>query len=72
MTKHANLHFHDILLRDWTWPFITLFKLNNYSSVAMVRERIIPTDGKPLVGEVSVNYCEKRVARGQRGGYLQP
>jgi hypothetical protein len=30
---------------------------NNNNSVALVRERTIPTDGRPLVGEVSTNFC---------------
>jgi hypothetical protein len=32
-------------------------KLNN-NSVALVRERNIPTKRLPLVGEVSANFCE--------------
>jgi hypothetical protein len=30
------------------------------NSVALVRERTIPTEQPPLVGEVSVNFCGKR------------
>jgi hypothetical protein len=30
---------------------------NNNSSVALVRERTIPAEGLPLVGEVSANFC---------------
>jgi hypothetical protein len=41
-------------------------KLN---SVALVRERTIPTELPPLVGEVSANFCEYRVSRGQRNGF---
>jgi hypothetical protein len=33
---------------------------NNNNAVALVRERIIPTEGPPLVGEVSANFCGKR------------
>jgi hypothetical protein len=30
---------------------------NNNNSVALVRERTIPTERPPLVGEVSANFC---------------
>jgi hypothetical protein len=30
---------------------------NNNSSVALVRERTIPTERQPLVDEVSANFC---------------
>jgi hypothetical protein len=42
------------------------------NSVAWVRERTIPTERPPLVGEVSSNFCEYRVQRGQRDGSLRP
>jgi len=29
----------------------------NYNSVALVRERTIPTERPPPVGEVSANFC---------------
>jgi hypothetical protein len=31
--------------------------LTKLNSVALVRKRIIPTEGPPLVGEVSANFC---------------
>jgi hypothetical protein len=34
---------------------VLLTKLTN--SVALVRERTIPTERPPLVGEVSANFC---------------
>jgi hypothetical protein len=37
-----------------------------------VRERTIPTERPPLVGEVIANYCGYRVPRGQRDGSLRP
>jgi hypothetical protein len=37
-----------------------------------VRERTIPTERPPLVGEVIANFLRKRVPRGQRNGYLRP
>jgi hypothetical protein len=43
-------------------------KLN---SVAWVRERTIPTERPPLVGQVNANFCGKRVSRGQLDGSLQ-
>jgi hypothetical protein len=44
-------------------------KLN---SVALVRKRTIPTERPPHVGEVSANFCGKRVSRGQRNGSPRP
>jgi hypothetical protein len=38
-------------------------KLN---SVALVRERSMPTERPPLVGEVVPTFCGQRVSRGQR------
>jgi hypothetical protein len=43
---------------------------NNNNSVALVRERTIPTKRPPLVGELSANFCGYRVKRGQRNGSL--
>jgi hypothetical protein len=31
--------------------------LNIYNSVALIRERITPTERPPLVGEISANFC---------------
>jgi hypothetical protein len=44
-------------------------KLN---SMVLVRERTIPTERPPLVGEVIANLCGERVPRGQRDGSLRP
>jgi hypothetical protein len=41
-------------------------KLN---SVALVLEQTIPTERPPLVGEVTANFCGKRLSRGQRNGF---
>jgi hypothetical protein len=38
------------------------------NSVASVRERTIPTERPPLVGDVSANFCEKMLPRDQRDG----
>jgi hypothetical protein len=49
------------------------YAMNCYikNSVAWVRERIIPTERPPLVGEVSANFCGWVVPRGQRDGSLR-
>jgi hypothetical protein len=51
-----------------------LFQSNGQTkhSVALVRERTIPTERQPLLGEVSANFCRQRVSRGQRDGSPQP
>jgi hypothetical protein len=45
VTKLEVVFIYD--LRSW----------NNNNSVALVRERTIPTERPPLVGEVSANVC---------------
>jgi hypothetical protein len=45
---------------------------NNNNSVALVRERTIPTERQPLVGEVSANFLRIRGSCSQRGGSLRP
>jgi hypothetical protein len=45
---------------------------NNNNSVALVRQRAIPTERPPLVGQVSDNFCGWRVSRGQRNGSPRP
>jgi hypothetical protein len=40
--------------------------------VALDRERTIPTERPPLVDEVSANFFEYRVSRGQRNGSPRP
>jgi hypothetical protein len=47
--------------------FVT--KTKKLISVALVRERTIPTKGPPLVGEIRANFCGERVSRGQRNGF---
>jgi hypothetical protein len=44
-------------------------KLN---SVVVIRDRTIPTERQPLIGEVSSKVCEQRVSRGQRNGSPRP
>jgi hypothetical protein len=40
---------------------------NNSNSVALVRERTIPTERPPLGGEVSANFADRGVSRSQHG-----
>jgi hypothetical protein len=42
---------------------------NNNNSMVSVRERTIPTERPPLVGEVCANFANRGVSRSQRGGY---
>jgi hypothetical protein len=42
------------------------------NSMVWVRERTIPTERPPLVGEVTASFCGWRVPRGQRDGSLRP
>jgi hypothetical protein len=41
-------------------------------SLALVRERTIPSERPPLVGEVNTNFCGWWVSRGQRDGSPRP
>jgi hypothetical protein len=36
--------------------------------MALVRERTIPAERPPLVGEVSANFCDRGVSHDQFGG----
>jgi hypothetical protein len=40
-------------------------RIPSKNSVAWVRERTIPTERPPLIGEVNANFCGYRVPRGQ-------
>jgi hypothetical protein len=42
------------------------------NSGALVRQRTIPTERPPLVGEVSANFSGQRVSRGQRNESPRP
>jgi hypothetical protein len=42
------------------------------NSVALVRKRTIPTERPPLVEEVSTNFREYSVSRGQLNGSQRP
>jgi hypothetical protein len=41
----------------YTYTQATEFVLYKTNSVALVRERTIPTEKPPLIGEVSANFC---------------
>jgi hypothetical protein len=45
---------------------VIVFCLTKLNSMVWVRERTIPTERPPLVGEVISNFCGQRVPRGQR------
>jgi hypothetical protein len=50
------------------WIWVTCLKMTIkrapvHNSVALVRERTIPTERPPLVGEVSANFCGKKGCR---------
>jgi hypothetical protein len=45
------------------------YNLTKLNSVALVRERTIPTERPPRVGEVSAKFCGYRVSRGQSNGF---
>jgi hypothetical protein len=62
---HVSIHCHDILLKHRKFTKIK-------TSVALVRERTIPTERSPLVGEVSANVCVCRLPRGERDESLRP
>jgi hypothetical protein len=51
---------------------VLLQTANNYNSVALFRERTIPTERPPHVGEVSANFFEQRVSHGQRDESPRP
>jgi hypothetical protein len=45
--------------------------INYDNSVALVRERTIPTARPPLVGEISAKFANRGVSRSQHGGFLR-
>jgi hypothetical protein len=40
--------------------------------MALVRKQTISTEGLPLVGEISANFCGQIVSRGQGDGNPRP
>jgi hypothetical protein len=58
-----------------SWRLINMiyrFVMTKKNFMVWVRERPIATERPPLVGEVTANFCGKRVPRGQRDGSLRP
>ena len=57
----------------WISIWVEAMDLSDYSSVALVLERTIPTERPPPVGEVSANFfADRGVSRGQRNGSPRP
>jgi len=54
LTKTNEISFNPLLLVTAYYVYRQYVKLN---SVALVRERTIPTERPPPVGEVSANFC---------------
>jgi hypothetical protein len=54
---YPKLLFYVTLLRFLGYFLYKPTSKQNTNSVALVRERIIPTERPPLVGEVSANLC---------------
>jgi hypothetical protein len=50
----------------------TIHKKKKLNSVASVRERTIPPERSPLVGEVVPTFADREVSSGQRDGSPQP
>jgi hypothetical protein len=57
------------LFRDFTQNLQANARIVKLNSVALVRERNLPTER--LVGGVSAKFCGYRVLRGQRNGFPQ-
>jgi hypothetical protein len=75
--EEARMRLETLDLKEVsTWEHIN-FHVKIYinketMSVALVRERTIRTEQRPLVGGVSANFYGQRVSRGQRNGSLRP
>jgi hypothetical protein len=71
MQQDATIHFYRLISPESRFTtetneqtiqyFIQIFLTHRYelkkNSVTRVRERTIPTERQPLVGEVSANFC---------------
>ena len=60
-TKHVHTKAQRLSVAEWTGIGLKGAKfvqsIKNWYSVALVRERTIPTERPPPVGEVSANFC---------------
>jgi hypothetical protein len=52
------------------WNIPVKNKQTNFG--ASIRQRNIPTERPPLVGEVSANFSGEKVSRGQRNEFPRP
>jgi hypothetical protein len=52
-----------------SWSSAQNIKGKKLNSVALVRERTMPTERPPLVGEVVPTFADRRELRGQRNGF---
>jgi hypothetical protein len=43
----------------WSWPFVSICRILKLNSMVWVRERTIPTERPPLVGEVIANFWDR-------------
>jgi hypothetical protein len=59
-------------LKSYSWRINLDKKPKKENAVASVRERTIPIERPPLVGEVSANFCGRGASRSQHGGSLRP
>jgi hypothetical protein len=66
--SHTGLQQCPYLSASWPWLFVIYLT----NSVALVRNRTIPTERPPLVGEDSANFWEQRVSHDQRNGSPRP
>jgi hypothetical protein len=60
------------LTRETEAMVLVLVPNNKTNSVALVRERTIPIERPPLLGDVSTNFCGLKVSRGHCNGSLRP
>jgi hypothetical protein len=63
--KYSSVGTATSLTTELRFPLTYSTNQQTTKSVALVRERTIPTEQPPLVGEVSANVCGYRVSRGQ-------
>jgi hypothetical protein len=64
--------YNESLFPNWNLKRKKKTKKTKLKSMVWVRERTIPTERPPLVGEVIANLCGYRVPLGQRDGSLRP
>ena len=63
------LHF---ITLSFLWRLLIHFYVIKKNSVALFRERTIPTERPPPVGEVSANFADRGVSLGQLNGSPRP